>query len=52
MLVRALKLGDRVSGEVRECLECGQWFIGRADAKFCGGSCRVRSHRLGVKRSG
>ncbi|GAA4543455.1 hypothetical protein [Mycobacterium paraffinicum] len=33
-----------------QCWECGTAFYGRADARFCSGACRQKSHRAGARR--
>lgn len=33
-----------------QCWECGTAFYGRADARFCSGACRQKSHRASVRR--
>lgn len=44
-LLSSLKVGDRICGWVHACAECGAWFIGRKDAKYCSGACRLKAHR-------
>lgn len=35
----------RRAGKAKSCVQCGEGFVGRADARFCSPSCRVASHR-------
>ncbi|OBB84547.1 hypothetical protein [Mycobacterium sp. 852002-30065_SCH5024008] len=33
-----------------QCWECGTAFYGRADAHYCSGACRQKSHRASARR--